>query len=77
MKLREAILTEATIYQKYEDFDDALMQTVSNKSYGTFKQILETALRNKQYEFFSRYFQKINGNDEKMMKELFKQSTPF
>lgn len=77
MKLKNALITEATIYQKYEDFEDALMQSVRDKSYGNFKQILETALRNKQYEFFSRYFQRVNGRDEKLTKELFKQSTPF
>jgi hypothetical protein len=69
------ILTERS-FSKYEEFQDALMSAKEKNNYNEFKNILETSLKNRQYDWFGRYFQFVN-QDGKLTKDIFKLATPF
>ena len=74
MKLSK-ILSEQS-FAKYEQYEDALMQAKQGNDYKTFESILKESLQKKQYEWFCRYFQRVNPNN-KLSKEMFKNATPF
>ncbi len=69
------ILTERS-FSKYEEFQDALMAAKEKNNYNEFKNILETSLKNRQYDWFGRYFQFVSkyGN---LYKNMFDSATPF
>lgn len=69
------ILTERS-FSKYEEFQDALMAAKEKNNYNEFKNILETSLKNRQYDWFGRYFQFVNRTG-KLTKDVFDLATPF
>ncbi len=75
MKLKSA-LNEQT-FSKYEDFEDALMKAKEGNNYREFESILKNSFIKRQWEWFGRYFQKMNGTSNVLIKEIFKKVTPF
>ncbi len=75
MKLKSA-LNEQT-FSKYEDFEDALMKAKEGNNYREFENIISTTLKSRQWEWFGRYYQKMDGSTHAFTKEIFKKATPF
>ena len=74
-KLR-SLLTEQT-FSKYEEYSDALMKAKEINNYQEFERIITDSLKRKQWEWFGRYYQTMNGSSNELTKEIFKKVTPF
>lgn len=75
MKLRQ--LKEATTFSKYEEYLGALTSAKEKNDYREFERIITESLRKKQWEWFGRYYQTMDGNSKAFTKALFKLATPF
>ena len=75
MKMR-SLLTEVT-FSKYEEFLDAVMLAKEKNNFQVFSRIIEDCLRKKQWEWFGRFYQTMDGSSQELTKELFKKITPF
>ena len=75
MKLSK-LLTESK-FSKYEEFEDALIQAKQQNNYHEFENIISTALKSRQWEWFGRYYQIMDGPSHSLTKEVFKKVTPF
>ncbi len=74
-KLR-SLITEQT-FSKYEEFSDALLQAKEQNNYREFERIITDSLKRKQWEWFGRFYQTMDGTSKELTKEVFKKITPF
>lgn len=71
-----SLLKEQT-FSKYEDYFDALTSAKESENYQEFERILNESLKKRQYEWFGRFYQTMNGSNNRLNKILFKSVTPF
>ena len=73
MKLRDAMLSEATKPATYEDFFTQISESIKSNDFKSFQTLVKYVMSTKKYDWFGRWYQSvdIDGNiTKKMFKAL-------
>ena len=74
MKLRDAMLSEATKPSTYEDFFTQLTESIKSNDFSTFQKLVKYVMSTKKYDWFGRWYQSADS-DGTISKKMFKALT--
>lgn len=74
-KLRSLLKEEN--FSKYEEYLGALTSAKEENNYREYERIITDSLKKKQWEWFGRYYQTMDGQSKTFTKAIFKEASPF
>jgi len=74
MKLRDAILSEASKPKTYEDFFAQITEAIKSSDFSTFQKLVKYAMSAKKYDWFGQWYKTVD-NDGDISKKMFKALT--
>lgn len=75
MKMRTLLKEEN--FSKYEEYLGALTSAKEENNYREYERIITDSLKKKQWEWFGRYYQTMDGQSKAFTKAIFKEASPF
>lgn len=64
-------------FSKYEEYLGALTSAKEENNYREYERIITDSLKKKQWEWFGRYYQTMDGQSKAFTKAIFKEASPF